>query len=100
MSVKIQDDKISTLVQTLEQIKISTLRDLHFKAKTSFSYKQKDIRRILSIAVKQFENKIQARLSKGLDFRTYGEKALYFNGNYYSMRIESNGRIHSFHPNE
>lgn len=72
----------------------------HFKAKTPFAYKQKDIRRILSIAVEQLENKIQARLSQGLDFRTYGEKALYFNGNYYSMRIESNGRVDSFHPNE
>lgn len=72
----------------------------HFKAKTPFQYKQKDIRRILSIAVEQLEDKIQARLSLGLDFRTYGEKALYFNGNYYSMRIESNGRVDSFYPNE
>ena len=72
----------------------------HFKVKTPFAYKQKDIRRILSIAVEQLEDKIQARLSQGLDFRTYGEKALYFNGNYYFMRIESNGRVDSFHPNE
>lgn len=72
----------------------------HFKAKTPFAYKQKDIRRILSIAIEKLDDKIQARLSQGLDFRTYGEKALYFNGNYYSMRIESNGRVDSFHPNE
>lgn len=72
----------------------------HFKVKTPFAYKQKDIRRILSIAVEQLEDKIQEKLSQGLDFRTYGEKALYFNGNYYSMRIESTGRVDSFHPNE
>ncbi len=69
-----------------------------FKAKTPFAYKQKDIRRILSIAVEQLEDKIQARLLQGLDFRIYDEKALYFNGNYYSMRIESNGRVDSFYP--
>jgi hypothetical protein len=74
--------------------------DGHFKAKTPFAYTQKDIRRILKIAVEKLISKIQNRLSQGLDFRTYGEKALYFNGNYYSMRIESNGRIDSFHPNE
>lgn len=72
----------------------------HFKEKTPFAYKQNDIRRILSIAVEQLEEKIQIRLSQGLDFRTYGEKALYFNGNYYSMRVESNGRVDSFYPNE
>jgi hypothetical protein len=72
----------------------------HFKAKTPSAYKQKDIRRILSIAIEKLDDKIQARLLQALDFSTYGEKALYFNGNYYSMRIESNGRVDSFHPNE
>jgi len=72
----------------------------HFKAKTPFAYKKKDIRRILSIAVEQLEDRIQARLSQGLDFNIYGEKGLYFNGNYYSMRIESNGRVDSFYPYE
>jgi len=72
----------------------------HFKMKTPFVYKQKDIRRILSIAIEKLESKIEARLSQGLDFRTFGEKALYFNGNYYSLRIEPDGRVDSFYPNE
>ncbi len=72
----------------------------HFNTKTPFAYSRKDIKRILTIAVEQQEDKIQARLSQALDFRTYGEKALYFNGNYYSMRIESSGRVDSFHPND
>ena len=70
-----------------------------FKGKTPFAYKQKDIRRILSIAVEQLADKILARLSQGLGFRTAGrQRALYFNGNYYAMRIESNGRVDSFSP--
>jgi hypothetical protein len=71
-----------------------------FKAKTTFSYRQEDIRRILRIAVEKLESKIQERLSQGLEFRTHGKKALYFNGNFYSMRVERNGRIDSFHPYE
>jgi hypothetical protein len=72
----------------------------HFKLKTPFAYSQKNIRRILKIAIEKLEDRIQERLSKGLDFRMYGEKTLYFNGNYYSIRIESNGRVDSFYPNE
>lgn len=72
----------------------------NFKLKTPFAYNQKDIRRILKIAIEKLESKIQERLTKGLDFRTFGEKALYFNGNYYSLRIENNGRVDSFYPNE
>lgn len=74
--------------------------DGQFKAKTPFAYTQKDIRRILKIAVNKLIDKIQSRLSKGSDFRTYDEKSLYFNGNYYSLRIESNGRVDSFYPYE
>ena len=74
--------------------------DGHFKGKTVFSYKYDDIRRVLKIAIEKLQDRIQDKLSMGLDFRVYGERTLYFNGNYYSMRIEKNGRVDSFHPNE
>ncbi len=71
-----------------------------FEGKTPFSYNKKDIRKLLLIAIKQLDPRIQEKLSQGLDFRVYGEKALYFNGNYYSLRIEPSGRLDSFYPNE
>ncbi len=71
-----------------------------FKSKTPFSYKQDDISRILKKAVEQLEDQIQARLEEGKDFRTFGEKSLYFNGNYYQLRIEATGRVDSFFPYE
>jgi len=74
--------------------------DGHFKGKTVFSYNYEDIRRVLRIAIEKVQDRIQDRLSSGADFRIYGEHTLYFNGNYYSMRIEKNGRVDSFHPNE
>lgn len=74
--------------------------DGHFKEKTVFSYQYEDIRRILKIAIEKVQDRIADKLSKGSDFRIYGERTLYFNGNYYSMRIEPNGRVDSFYPNE
>lgn len=70
----------------------------HFEDKTKFQYTPKDIRRILCIAISDLHEKINERLSNGSDFRIYGDKSLYFNGNYYSLRIENNGRVDSFYP--
>jgi len=72
----------------------------HFKEKTTFVYNHKDVRRILKMAVEEFEDKIQTNLAQGRDFRVYGEKAFYFNGNYYSFRIEPDGRVDTFYANE
>lgn len=70
----------------------------HFEDKTKFQYTQKDIRRLLCIAISDLHEKINERLSNGSDFRIYGDKSLYFNGNYYSLRIEKDGRVDSFYP--
>ncbi len=72
----------------------------HFTNKTKFQYTQKDIRRILEIAIQNLSTKINERLSMGKDFRVFGDKSLYFNGNFYCMRIEPNGRVDSFNPIE
>ena len=69
-----------------------------YKAKTPFSYKQKDIQRILKLAIEQLEDKIQTAISQGRAFSIYGEKALYFNGDYYYLKIDSNGSVASFYP--
>ena len=55
---------------------------------------------MLEIAIRKLSDKINDRLSDGKDFRVYGDKALYFNGNYYSLRIENTGRIDSFYPQD
>ena len=73
----------------------------HFKNKTKFQYTQKDIKRILEIAISKLHDKINDRLTNGKDFRVYGDQTtLYFNGNFYAMRIENDGRVDSFHPLE
>ena len=72
----------------------------HFERKTNFQYSQKDITRILKIAIENLLPQINERLSQGKEFRIYGNKALYFNGNHYSLHILPNGRVAAFHPME
>ncbi len=71
----------------------------HFEEKTNFQYSMKDIRRILKIGIENLLPQINERLSEGKDFRISGNRALYFNGNYYSLHILNDGRITAFHPN-
>lgn len=59
----------------------------HFKDKTKFQYTQKDIKRLLATAIGEISNKIEKQLSAGKDFRIYGDKSLYFNGNYYCLTL-------------
>lgn len=72
----------------------------HFEKKTKFQYTQKDIKRILKIAIKDLKPKINEKLNDGKDFRIYGDRSLYFNGNHYSLHILADGRVEAFHPME
>ncbi|PTT72310.1 hypothetical protein, partial [Chryseobacterium sp. HMWF001] len=59
----------------------------HHETKTKFQYTQEDIKRILKIAIDRLTPQINERLKEGKDFRLYGDKSLYFNGNHYSLHI-------------
>lgn len=72
----------------------------HFENKTKFQYSQKDIKRILKIAIEKLKSKINERLKVGKEFRVFGDRTLYFNGNHYSLHILSNGRVAAFYPME
>ena len=72
----------------------------HFENKTKFQYTQKDIKRILKIAIDELKPKINEKLKEGKDFRIYGDRSLYFNGNHYSLHILADGRVAAFHPME
>lgn len=72
----------------------------HFENKTKFQYTQKDIKRILKIAIEELKPKINEKLKEGKDFRIYGDRSLYFNGNHYSLHILADGRVAAFHPME
>jgi hypothetical protein len=72
----------------------------HFENKTKFQYNQKDIKRILKIAIEKLSPQINEKLKEGKEFRVFGDRTLYFNGNHYSLHILSDGRVVAFHPME
>lgn len=65
---------------------------------TAFQYKFKDIRRIVEIVLKANKDNIEARLSSGKSFHIQNNNGYYYNGNYYSLKIEADGKLVQFHP--
>ena len=73
-------------------IETSTARGTHFQ------YSYKDIRRIACMIIEQLRNDIENQLLQGKSYAKHGEEGFYFNGNYYVIRIDSNGKLMQFHP--
>lgn len=67
---------------------------------TGFQYTIKDIRRLINIILDENKVAIEARLKAGKGFHIQNDKGYYFNGNYYSLKIDSDGRLMQFHPQE
>ena len=65
------------------------------KQPTSFQYVFQDIRRLIKIIIKNLSSEIDAKLSQGKPFTKTG---YYYNGNYYNLRIDPDGRLMQFHP--
>jgi len=67
---------------------------------TGFQYSLKDIRRIINIVLDANKDAIESRLKAGKGFHLQNDKGYYFNGNYYSLKIDPDGRLMQFHPQD
>jgi hypothetical protein len=67
---------------------------------TGFQYSLKDIRRIITIVLDENKAKIEDRLDQGKGFHIQNDKGYYYNGNYYSVKIASDGKLMQFHPQD
>lgn len=67
---------------------------------TQFQYSYKDIKRIVGIVIEKLKDDIEADLSMGRPYAKYGDKGYYYNGNFYTIRIDKSGRLMQFHPIE
>lgn len=65
---------------------------------TGFQYTLKDIRRIINIVLDANKEEIENRLKAGKGFHIQNDNGYYFNGNYYSLKINPDGRLMQFHP--
>ena len=67
---------------------------------TNFQYRYKDIRRLIEIVLKNNQEAIEAKLGIGKPYQVQGDKGYYYNGNYYTFKIEKDGRLMQFHPQD
>jgi hypothetical protein len=67
---------------------------------TNFQYRYEDIRRLIEIVLKNNQEAIEEKLDAGRPFNRYDEQGYYYNGNYYTFRIDKNGRLMQFHPHD
>lgn len=68
--------------------------------KTIFQYKFRDVRRIIKAVLKSVYIEIQEHFKNNPNSNFYriGERSVYYDGNYYRIEIEPNGRLLTFHP--
>lgn len=66
-------------------------------SKTPFLYNFKDIKRLIKIVIEQLQPQIDSAINEGREFNIFDKKAYYFNGNYYVVHIDKNGRLLSFY---
>lgn len=70
-----------------------------YEGKSIFQYKFQDVMRIIKIVVENTEEEIVEHFknSTGIFVRR-GGRAAYYDGHYYRIEIEPNGRLLTFHP--
>lgn len=68
--------------------------------KSKFQYEIKEVRYLLKKCIEDNIDGINQRLSTGKDFRLFGDCSYYYNGNYYCLNIDKDGRVSSFYPND
>ena len=70
-----------------------------FAEKTIFQYKFKDVRRIIDAVLSSIYPEVEEHFKTNTDvFRRMGKRAVYYDGIYYRVEIESNGLLRTFHP--
>lgn len=71
-----------------------------FAIKTVFQYKYDDIIRIIKAVVQQEKDAIQEHFQTSPDknFMRIGKRSVYYEGHYYRVEIDVNGRLITFHP--
>lgn len=67
---------------------------------TGFQYTLKDIRRIINFVLNANKEAIEGRLKVGKGFHLQNDNGYYYNGNYYSLKIDPDGRLMQFHPQD
>ncbi len=73
----------------------------HFEDKDNFQWNEDDVFSVMGNVLKQVEKEYEDFREKNPDKRysRYGDYSMYFEGDYYTFHIETNGRVSTFHKN-
>ncbi len=71
----------------------------NYKNKTPLPYKAVDLESLINKVLYQVKAEIEHHLSKELnnDFSRHGEMGIFYNGDHYNLRINTEGRLTQFH---
>ena len=71
----------------------------NYKDKTPFPYKVGDLKSLIEKVLQRVEDELEQHLSQesGNDFTRHGKMAIFYNGDYYHLRINAEGRLTQFH---
>ncbi|MFY9308572.1 MAG: hypothetical protein WAQ28_05905 [Bacteroidia bacterium] len=69
------------------------------EGRSVFQYAFRNVMRIIKIVLESIESEIVEHFKNSVDvFVRRGRRAVYYDGHYYRVEIESNGRLLTFHP--
>ncbi len=91
-------DSNSYLHVVLRHIKKFQIGD--FKERTPFPYKFEELRLLVERVLKRIEGEIERHFKEnpGKPFSRVGTMSIFFNNDYYQVRIDGNGRLITIHP--
>lgn len=87
------DSYLHIFMRHVEEMKVNK----HFSHKDNFQWNLDDVMTVIKHVIHEIENQIQEFFenNKGKQFRIYGEHAVYYQGDYYAVYIDPNGRLES-----
>ena len=73
-----------------------------FKGRSVFQYALKDIEDLIEIVLDSIDEEIQSHFAENpnVAFKRHGEMSVYFNGDFYTVHIDKEGRLMTFYKNE
>lgn len=92
------DSFLHIYMRHVEEFKINK----HFEHKDNFQWEEDDVFLVMGNVIREIENDYQIfrEENTSLKYSKYGNQSIYFEGDYYTFHIESNGRISTFHKNK
>ena len=91
------DGYLHVYMRHVEEMKVND----RFAAKTNIQWEEQDVRLVIRNVVEKINPDIQQFFERnaGKRYSRYGKTEIYYEGDYYTLHIEPDGRISTFHKN-